>query len=63
MTLRTNMPKYDAEHAEKDRKAGRLGHPDELPPEEFIGLPETGELPEWPAGSLEDARRDAGFTG
>jgi hypothetical protein len=35
------------EERDKDREAVRLGRPDELPPEEFIGLEETGEFPEW----------------
>jgi hypothetical protein len=47
--------KYDEKHAEKDRREGRLGHPDELPPEEFIGLEETGEFPEWQPGFRQDA--------
>jgi len=39
------------EEQDKDREAVRLRRPNEVapevPPEEFIGLEETGEFPEW----------------
>jgi hypothetical protein len=52
----SNKRKTKFDEVSHDRE--RLGNPDDLPAEEFIGVPLSGEMPEWHPPEVESKETD-----